>query len=113
MRRTTGRAIAPGVDSTSRASEGTSRGLRRLSWVTVGAVFLWNFGVSRLGVVVASLFLNLVPVSAVLIAAAMGTAPTLTQLVGGLLVLAGVLQAQLRRLRLARRAGRAATALRP
>jgi drug/metabolite transporter (DMT)-like permease len=73
------------------------------SWMTIGPVilgfFLWHYAVRRLGFVVASLFLNLTPVVAVLITAvAFAVYPTLQQLIGGALVLAGVLQSQLRRL---------------
>jgi drug/metabolite transporter (DMT)-like permease len=68
------------------------------AWMTliavVAAIFLWNFGVGRLGAVVASLFLNLIPVFAILIAAAFGTPPTMRQIAGGTLVLCGVLLAQ-------------------
>ena len=69
-------------------------------WVAVTAaclgVLLWNFGVSRLGLGTASLYLNAVPVFAVLIALGFGVAPTRLQILGGLLVLAGVAQAQWR-----------------
>jgi len=73
------------------------------SWMTVGPVilgfFLWHYAVRKLGFVVASLFLNLTPVVAILITAvAFAVYPTPQQLLGGALVLAGVLQSQLRRL---------------
>jgi drug/metabolite transporter (DMT)-like permease len=64
--------------------------------VMLGNVF-WHHGVRTLGPVVATLFLNLVPISAVLISAAMGVEPTLQQLIGGVVVLAGIMLAQLRR----------------
>lgn len=71
------------------------------AWVilicVVAGVFLWNLGVRSVGVVVASLFLNLTPVAAILISALLGVRPTLPQLLGGALVLGGVLHAQLRR----------------
>lgn len=70
----------------------------------VGSIFLWNFGVQRVGVVVASLFINFTPISAIAITAAMGTPPTLLQVGGGAVVLAGVLLGQLGRIRMARRA---------
>lgn len=71
-------------------------------WVSLGSVVLglvfWNYGVQKLGVVVASLFLNVIPVLTILVLAAMGTPPTWTQILGGALVVAGLLQAQLRHL---------------
>jgi drug/metabolite transporter (DMT)-like permease len=79
------------------------------SWMTIGPVilgfFLWHYAVRKLGFVVASLFLNLTPVVAILITAlAFAVYPTPQQLVGGALVLVGVLQSQLRRLLLRVRA---------
>lgn len=72
-----------------------------LAWVTFAAVvagiLLWNHGVRILGVVVAALYLNLIPVVALVVAAWMGTRPRLEQLVGAALVVAAVAQAQLRR----------------
>ncbi len=68
-----------------------------LSTVVFG-ILTWNFGVKRLGLVVAAMFLNLIPVIGVLTAAALGTAPRAEQLLGGGLILAGVIQAQLRSL---------------
>lgn len=58
--------------------------------------FLWYFGVSRLGVTVASMYNNLIPVFAVLVALALGTVATWYQLAGGALILAGVAWAQRR-----------------
>ncbi|MGH6931366.1 MAG: DMT family transporter, partial [Dongiaceae bacterium] len=78
------------------------------AWMTLVAVVAgilgWNYGVRRLGIVVASLFLNFVPVFAILITTVMGTPPTTMQLLGGVLVLAGVMQSQLRHLPWRRRA---------
>jgi len=72
------------------------------AWMTVMAVIAgllgWNYGVRQLGVVVASLFLNFVPVFTILITTLQGRPPTTSQLLGGALVLAGVLQSQLRHL---------------
>lgn len=80
-----------------------------LGWVVLMAVvlgvFLWHYGVRHVGVVVASLYMNLVPVVAVLITAATGTPPTWNQVVGGLLVVLGVAYIQLRQARRRRRAG--------
>ncbi|HEX8978242.1 MAG TPA: DMT family transporter, partial [Parasulfuritortus sp.] len=57
---------------------------------TVLAYLFWGIGIQRLGAAKASLFLNLVPVCAMLVGAALGTPPTATQLVGGAMVLAAV-----------------------
>ena len=53
-------------------------------------VLLWNSGVQRLGLVIASIYLNLIPVVAVVISMGMGTPLRLEQLLGGILVLSGV-----------------------
>ena len=58
------------------------------------AVTLWNVGVSRLGLVVASMYLNMIPIVAVGIAMLYGVQPRMEQLIGGLLVIAGVVIAQ-------------------
>ena len=58
---------------------------------------LWHHGVRQLGAVIAALFMNLMPITAILITAALGTAPTYQQLIGGALVLIGIMLAQLRR----------------
>lgn len=74
-----------------------------LIFLGVGPVFLgimgWNFGVRGVGVVVASLYLNLIPAVAVATAALFGEQATWQQLLGGAIVLAGVVQVQVRRLR--------------
>src|SRR5262249_16896920 len=71
-----------------------------LAWMTVmaviGGLLGWNYGVRQLGVGVASLFLNVVPVFTILITTLQGRPPTAMQLLGGALVLVGVLQSQLR-----------------
>jgi len=78
------------------------------AWMTVMAVIAgllgWNYGVRQLGVVVASLFLNFVPMFTALITTLLGRPPTTMQLLGGALVLVGVLQSQLRHLPWRRRA---------
>lgn len=71
--------------------------------VTIGLI-AWNHGVNRSGIVVALIYLNMTPVVAIAITALLGTPPRLFQIVGGALVIAGVLQSQLRRLRKARKA---------
>lgn len=72
------------------------------AWMTIGPVILgfilWHYAVRQLGFVISSLFVNLVPVVAILLTTLQGVFPTTLQLVGGALVLAGVLQSQLRRL---------------
>jgi drug/metabolite transporter (DMT)-like permease len=74
-----------------------------MSWIVVVlicvGVIAWNQGVNRAGIVVAMLYLNLTPIVAIAITAMLGTAPRPLQIVGGALVIAGVLQSQLRRLR--------------
>ena len=56
------------------------------------------FAVSHLGVTVASIYHNFVPVSAVLVAmVAFGAVPTVYHLVGGVIILAGVVYSQIRR----------------
>lgn len=74
-----------------------------LAWIVVVLVAIgliaWNHGVNRSGIVVALIYLNMMPVVAIAITALLGTPPRLFQIVGGTLVIAGVLQSQLRRLR--------------
>jgi drug/metabolite transporter (DMT)-like permease len=57
---------------------------------TVLAYLFWSMGIARLGAARTSIFVNLVPVFAMLLGAVVATAPTAAQLVGGLLVLGGV-----------------------
>jgi drug/metabolite transporter (DMT)-like permease len=63
---------------------------------------LWHHGVRTLGPVIAALFMNLMPISAVLITVAMGIQPRRQQIVGGIVVLAGIMLAQFRRAQLRR-----------
>ena len=66
--------------------------------------FLWHFGVQRIGIAVASMYTNLIPVTAALVAFVwIGTHPTPHQLIGGAIIIAGVLYAQLATLRAERR----------
>ncbi len=65
-----------------------------LVWI-IGAVtllggVLWNFGVSRVGIIVTSLYLNLIPLFGIVTAAAFGSFPSGQQLVGCALVVIGV-----------------------
>ena len=60
--------------------------------------YMWNIGASRLGVAVASLWVNLVPFCAVLWSMAYGFIPNAFQIVGGLVALTGVVYMQWRKL---------------
>ena len=57
---------------------------------TVFAYLFWSMGIMRLGAARTAIFINLVPVFAMLIEGALGTSPTAAQLAGGLLVLCGI-----------------------
>jgi len=57
---------------------------------TILAYLFWGIGIERLGAARTAIFLNLVPVSAMLMSAALGTPPTAAQLIGGLLVVGGI-----------------------
>jgi drug/metabolite transporter (DMT)-like permease len=61
--------------------------------------FLWHYAVSRIGVVVASMYNNLLPVAAVAVTVVMGGRFTLWQLGGAAVILVGVLTAQILALR--------------
>ncbi|HKU95050.1 MAG TPA: DMT family transporter [Vineibacter sp.] len=75
-------------------------------WLLVTAVFAtavgsftWNIGVSRLGIAMGSLWQNAVPAFGVLIAMLFGIQPAAEQVIGGIVVMAGVLYMQWRRFR--------------
>ncbi len=68
----------------------------------MGAYF-WNIGASRLGVAIASLWVNLVPFFAVLWSMAYGFMPNVYQIVGGLVALSGVVYMQWRKLQTMKR----------
>ena len=58
---------------------------------SVGAFLFWNIGIKGVGAARGSVFLNLIPVFTVVIAApTLGELPSLAQIVGGLLVICGV-----------------------
>ncbi len=57
---------------------------------TVLAYLFWGMGIQYLGAGRTALFLNLVPVFAMLISGMLGSLPTLAQVTGGLIVLAAV-----------------------
>jgi drug/metabolite transporter (DMT)-like permease len=65
--------------------------------------YCWNVGASRLGVAVASLWVNLVPFCAVLWSMAYGFIPNAYQIVGGLVALSGVVYMQWRKLQIVQR----------
>ncbi|MBM3571975.1 MAG: DMT family transporter [Alphaproteobacteria bacterium] len=64
---------------------------------TFTGIMAWNYGVKNLGVTVATLYLNFIPVVAVVIAAIAGTWPNWEQLLGGAMMLVGVIHAQRKR----------------
>jgi drug/metabolite transporter (DMT)-like permease len=85
--------LALGIAATP-ASIPRAPALALLVWFT-GAVtllggMLWNYGVSRIGIIVTSLYLNLIPLFGISTAAAFGSRPTGQQLVGCALVIIGV-----------------------
>lgn len=57
---------------------------------TVLAYLFWSIGIARLGAARAAIFLNLIPVFAMLLGVLIDAAPTMAQLAGGALVLLGV-----------------------
>ncbi len=59
------------------------------------ALFTWHWGVARIGVTIATIYSNLVPIVVVLISTLEGQQPTASHLIGGLLIICGVLIAQL------------------
>ena len=61
--------------------------------------YFWNIGASRLGVAIASLWVNLVPFFAVVWSMAYGFVPNAYQIVGGVVALSGVVYMQWRKLR--------------
>ncbi|HEV3174451.1 MAG TPA: DMT family transporter [Stellaceae bacterium] len=85
--------LAAGVAAVPRSLPSPST-LALLVWL-IGAVtllgsVLWNYGVSRIGIIVTSLYLNLIPLFGIVTAAAFGSYPTGQQLLGCALVIAGV-----------------------
>ena len=77
-----------------------------IAWLSIGpastSIFLWHFGVSRVGVTIGSMYQNLVPIIVVLIAISLGRYPTPLHLIAGGLIISGVLYTQLRDLRASR-----------
>ena len=68
--------------------------LALLAWLTFASivlcVLLWNYGVRQAGIVVATMYLNLVPIVALAILAWMGSMPSLLQIIGAALVILGI-----------------------
>lgn len=77
-----------------------------LVWVCVFgvavAILLWNYGVSRLSLPVASLHMNASPVVAVTTSWVLGHPPTALQVLGGVVVLSGIVYMQSSQFRRAR-----------
>ncbi|HEX6956694.1 MAG TPA: DMT family transporter [Ferrovibrio sp.] len=70
-----------------------------LAWLGLGgagiAILFWNYGVSHVGVPIATLYSSLAPVFAVMVAALFfGSSITLQQIAGGILILVGVFRMQ-------------------
>ncbi len=95
--------VAAGFDAAHVPARPPNQILALLLFITLGStltgVLCWNFAVARLGVIIASLYLNLLPVIGMITAAAIGHPPTVMQLVGGAIVITGIAQLQLRRLK--------------
>lgn len=90
--------LAAGVSGAPVAMPGPEAGAALLLMAVGGSVLaylFWNAGLARLGAGRTALFLNLVPVSAMLIAAFEGTPPTLAQFLGGAVVMGAVSLAML------------------
>jgi drug/metabolite transporter (DMT)-like permease len=87
-----GGALAPRIDLSVPSL--LMLGYSGLLSIGVGNV-LWHYGVSRVGVAIATMYTNLIPIAAVLAMLALGAAPQPAQLLGGTIILAGVLYAQL------------------
>jgi drug/metabolite transporter (DMT)-like permease len=78
-----------------------------LCWLTFASIvlclILWNHGVRHLGVVVATMYLNLVPIVSLVILAIMGVEPSLVQMLGAALVICGILYSEFLQYRYRRR----------
>lgn len=71
------------------------------------AIVFWNYGVSRIGVPVATLYSSMAPVFAVVVSALFfGASITLQQVAGGILILAGILRMQWMQVRASKASGR-------
>jgi drug/metabolite transporter (DMT)-like permease len=78
-----------------------------LCWLTFASIvlclILWNYGVRHLGVVVATIYLNLVPIVSLVILAIMGVEPSLVQMLGAALVICGIFYSEFLQYRYRRR----------
>ena len=92
--------FAAAMGSGAHFAEPGARAAEALAIMAVGGTVLaylfWSMGIMRLGAGRTAIFLNLVPVFAMLIEGFMGASPTSAQLAGGLLVLCGVTISMLR-----------------
>lgn len=94
-----GWAAAPPADPSAES-------LLLLAWISFSgvamAIVLWNTAVSLIGVPLSAIYMNLQPVIAAITAAVLGNPPTILQVIGGFIVLAGILYVQLSRMRASR-----------
>jgi drug/metabolite transporter (DMT)-like permease len=71
-----------------------------LVWLSVGpastSIFLWHFGISRIGVTIGAMYQNLVPIVVILISVNLGRHLTMMHLIAGILIISGVLYTQIR-----------------
>ena len=75
------------------------RGFGFLLWTSLGVsifgTYMWNVGVKQIGIVVSSMFLNLIPLVAICVSMLFGIEPHMEQVAGAFLVILGVTGAQL------------------
>jgi len=75
-----------------------ARGYVLIAWTVFGTSIVgtlcWNIGVSKLGISIASMFLNFIPIVAIVVSIWFGITPRPEQLAGALFVMAGVALAQ-------------------
>jgi len=80
-----------------------ARSLTMIVYLSLGpaslSVFLWHFGVRRIGVTVATMYTNLTPVVVVSAAFVAGRDPSVMHIIGGMLIIAGVSFSQIHKLR--------------
>jgi drug/metabolite transporter (DMT)-like permease len=85
-----GVAIASGVQPAAPGAKAAMSIAVMAAGGTVLAYLFWSMGIARLGAPRTAIFLNLVPVFAMLLGVLIEDVPTASQLIGGLLVLGGV-----------------------
>jgi drug/metabolite transporter (DMT)-like permease len=95
-------ALAPAVFLSGAAQMRIDLSVEALSMVAFAGIvpialgnFCWHYGVSRVGIVVASMYNNLLPAAALAVTVMFGGAFTWLQLAGSAIILAGVITAQL------------------